>query len=75
MMPNNQLSPRDCTIPDEMQRAKYWADLLYNAIDKRDVYRLAKNNLDITNQNSIKQPKAKRILEKAIQQYEEIYNP
>ena len=74
MMPNNKLLPRDCTIPDEMQRAKYWADLLYNAIDKRDVYLLAKNNLDITNQNSIKQPKAKRILEKAIKQYEEIYN-
>ena len=61
-------------IPDEMQRAKYWADLLYNAIDKRDVCLLAKKNLDITNQNSIKQPKAKRILEKVIKQYEEIYN-
>jgi hypothetical protein len=74
MMPNNKLLPKDSTIPDEMQRAKYWADLLYNAIDKKDVYILAKNNLDITNHNSIKQPKAKRILEKAIRQYEEIYN-
>ncbi len=62
-------------IPDEMQRAKYWADLLYNAIDKRDVYLLAKNNLDITNQNAIKQAKAKRILEEAIQRYEEIHHP
>ena len=61
-------------ITDEMQRAKYWADPLYNAIDKRDVYLIGKKTLDITNQNSIKQPKAKGILEKAIKQYGEIYN-
>jgi hypothetical protein len=62
-------------IPDEMQRAKYWADLLYNALDKYDVYLLAKNNLDSTNQNAIKQAKAKKILAEAIKRYEEIYRP
>jgi len=61
-------------IPDEMERAKYWADLLNKAIYKYDVYLLAKNNLKSSNKNALKQPKAKRILAEAIKRYEEIHN-
>ncbi len=68
------LEDNGSAIPGEMQRAKYWADLLHKAIDKYDVYLLAKNNLDITNQHAIKQAKAKTILEEAIKRYEEIYH-
>lgn len=73
MKPHKMLEDNGSAIPDEMQRAKYWADLLHKAIDKYDVYLLAKKNLDITNQHAIKQAKAKKILEEAIQRYEEIY--
>lgn len=65
----------DSATLDEMQKATYWADLLYKAIDKYDVYLLAKKNLDVTNQNAIKQAKAKKILAEAIKRYEEIYHP
>jgi hypothetical protein len=61
-------------IPDELKRAKYWANLLAKAIDKHEIYIIAKRNLDDTNNNSIKQEKAKKILEKAIKKYEDIYN-
>ncbi len=63
------------TIPDEMERAKYWANLLHKAVDKYDIYVLAKYNLDSKNKNAIKQGKPKKILEEAIKRYEEIYNP
>ena len=75
MKPHEALSPgQDPYIPGEMERARYWADLLYKAVDKYDIYILAKYNLDSTNHNSIRQEKAKRILEEAIKRYEEIYN-
>ncbi len=61
-------------ILDEMERAKYWATLLHDAISKHDIYVFAKYNLDSNNKNSIKQEKAKKILEDAIKGYEEIYN-
>lgn len=60
-------------IPGEMERAKYWADLLYKAVDKYDIYVLAKYNLDSNNRNAIKQEKARKILEEAIKRYEEVY--
>jgi hypothetical protein len=60
-------------IPSEMERAKYWADLLYKAVDKYDIYVLAKYNLDSNNRNAIKQEKARKILEEAIKRYEEVY--
>jgi hypothetical protein len=46
----------------------------YRAADKYDIYMLAKDNLDSTNKNAIKQEKAKKILEEAIERYEELYN-
>jgi hypothetical protein len=61
-------------IPGEMERARYWADLLHNVIDKSDVYDFAKSNLDSSNQNAIRKGKPKKILEEAIKRYEEIYN-
>jgi hypothetical protein len=74
MRPNKNLSiEENAAIPDEMERAKYWTDLLYKAVDKYDIYILAKHNLDSTNRNSIKQEKARKILEEAIKRYEEIY--
>jgi hypothetical protein len=68
-----RLQRKNGDIPDEMARAKYWADLLYKAVDKNDIYVLAKYNLDSNNKNSIKQEKAKKILEVALKRYEEIY--
>jgi|WetSurMetagenome_2_1015567.scaffolds.fasta_scaffold1341054_1 hypothetical protein len=75
-MESNEISPpaKHPLIPDEMKRAKYWANLLDKATDKYDIYILAKSNLDSTNKNSIKREKAKKILEEAIKRYEEIYN-
>jgi hypothetical protein len=61
-------------ISDEMKRAKYWANLLDKAIYKYDIYIIAKSNLDSTNKNSIKQEKSRKLLEKAIRRYEEVYN-
>ncbi len=60
-------------IPDEMKRAKYWADLLNKAVYKHDIYTMAKYNLDNRNKNALKEEKAKRILEEAIERYEEIF--
>jgi hypothetical protein len=75
MEPHEILSPgKNPNIPNEMERAKYWADLLYRAADKYDIYILARSNLDSTNKNAIKQEKAKKILEEAIRKYEEIYH-
>ena len=75
MEPNEtSLHRKQPYIPDEMRRAKYWANLLDKATDKYDIYLLAKSNLESTNKNSIKQERAKKILEEAIERYEEIYN-
>jgi len=75
-MEYNEISPpgKQPLIPDELKRAKYWSDLLDKAAHKYDIYILAKRNLDRANKNSIKQEKAKKILEEAIKRYEEIYN-
>lgn len=52
MQPQQNLSKKkNATIPDEVERAKYWADLLYEAPYKYDIYIIAKNNLDNTNKN------------------------
>jgi hypothetical protein len=76
MKPRDILPPeKHLHIPDELKRAKYWADLLDKASEKYDIYILAKRNLDRNNKNSIKQEKAKKILEEAIRRYEEVYNP
>ena len=75
MEPNETSLPRkQHYIPDEMKRAKYWANLLDKATDKYDIYLLAKSNLESANKNSIKQERAKKILEEAIKRYEKIYN-
>jgi hypothetical protein len=71
----NLKKERNAAIPCEMERAKYWADLLYRTVDKYDIYIIAKYNLYNTNKNSIKQENAKKILEDAIKRYEEIYHP
>jgi hypothetical protein len=60
-------------FPDEMERARYWADLLNKVIDKHDVYVFAKSNLDSNNLNSIRKYRAKKVLEEAVKRYEEIY--
>ena len=75
-MKSQEISPpvKYPRIPDEMERANYWADLLDKAADKYDIYTLAKRNLDSTNNNSIKKEKAKKVLEAAIKRYEEIYH-
>ena len=75
-MEQHEISPPDkqSHIPDEMKRAKYWANLLDKAAYKNNIYLLAKENLDSANKNSIKQDKAKKILAEAIKRYEEIYN-
>ena len=50
MEPNETSPPRKQPyIPDEMKRAKYWANLLDKATDKYDIYLLAKSNLESTN--------------------------
>jgi hypothetical protein len=61
-------------IPDEMERAKYWANLLHKAVDKHDIYHIAKHNLNNNNENGLKQDKAIKILEAALKRYEAIYN-
>ncbi len=74
MRPHESLSRgKRGNIPDEMQRAKYWADLLCKAVYKYDIYILAKYNLDSRNENAIKDEKARRMLEEAILRYEEIF--
>jgi hypothetical protein len=65
MKPHETLSPGKISdIPDEMERARYWADLLYKVVDKRDIYDFAKSNLDCNNQNAIKKNRRKRYLKK-----------
>ena len=71
--PENLSQGKSVIIPDEMHRAKYWCDLLYKAVDKNDIYILAKYNLDSRNKNAIKEEKARKMLEEAIERYEEIF--
>jgi hypothetical protein len=64
---------KNTKIPEDMERAEYWADLLCKVADKHDVYDFARSNLDRNNQNAIREKKARKILKEAVKRYEEIY--